>query len=86
MTEQALHLLERVAEDQAIAFHRPRRHRRLAQPLLDQQGEHMDRIGVTELMRADRERGPARRASLASTGEDRLPRVRAHRLPDLGQP
>ena len=57
-----------------------------AQPLLDQQGEHMDCEGVAKLVRADRQREAVLCAPLAGAGEDHLPRVGADRLADLGQP
>ena len=57
-----------------------------AQPLLDQQCEHMDGEGVAKLVRTDRQREAILRAPLAGAGENHLPRVRADRLPDLGQP
>ena len=41
MAKQALHLLQRVAQDQPIALHRPHRQCRFAQPLLDQQGARL---------------------------------------------
>src|SRR3546814_2531093 len=64
----------------------PRRQCRFAQPLLDQQGEHMDCEGVTKLVGTDRQRETVLLAPLAGTGEDHLPRVGANRLPYLGQP
>jgi hypothetical protein len=86
VAKQALHLLQRVAQDQPIALHRPHRQCRFAQPLLDQQGEHMDCEGVAKLVRADRQREAVLCAPLAGAGEDHLPRVGADRLADLGQP
>src|SRR3546814_10155950 len=86
VAEQTLHLLQRVAQDQPVALHRPRRQCRFAQPLLDQQGEHMDCEGVTKLVGTDRQRETVLLAPLAGTGEDHLPRVGANRLPYLGQP
>src|SRR3546814_2942306 len=79
VAEQTLHLLQRVAQDQPVALHRPRRQCRFAQPLLDQQGEHMDCEGVTKLVGTDRQRETVLLAPLAGTGEDHLPRVGANR-------
>src|SRR3546814_8766809 len=70
VAEQRLHLLQRVAQDQPVALHRPRRQCRFAQPLLDQQGVHMDCEGVTKLVGTDRQRETVLLAPLAGTGED----------------
>src|SRR3546814_15856686 len=68
--KQTLHLLQRVAQDQPVALNRPRWQCRFAQPLLDQQGEHMDCEGVTKLVGTDRQRETFLLAPLAGTGED----------------
>src|SRR3546814_4267279 len=78
VAEQALHLLQRVAQDQPIALHRPHRQCGLAQSLLDQQSEHMDCEGVAKLVRADRQREAVLLAPLAGPGEDHLPRSEEH--------
>ena len=86
MAEQALHLLQRVAQDQPVALHRPRRQCGFAQTLLDQQSEHMDREGVAQLVRADRQRETIVSTALAGAGEDHLPGIGSNGLSDLGQP
>lgn len=86
MAEEALHLLQRIAEQLSIALHRASRGRRVAQAMLDQHGEHVDSEGVTELVRADVNGQPGRVTALAGASEDRLPGVGLDGLPDLGRP
>src|SRR3546814_15717012 len=46
VAKQTLHLLQRVAQDQPVALHRPRWQCRFAPPLLAQQGAPLDCAGV----------------------------------------
>lgn len=86
MAEQLLDLLQRIADQLAIAFHGADWCRSLGKAALDQHGQHVNRERMPELMGADPDRDAGIRAAAARPREDRLPRVREHRMPDLRQP
>jgi hypothetical protein len=73
MAEQALHLLKRVAEQLAIAFHGACRCGCFGEAALDQHRQHVNSEGMPELMGADANGNARIRAAAARPGEDRFP-------------
>ena len=73
MAEQALNLLQRIAEQLTIALHGACRGGRFGNAALDQHRQHVHRERMPELMGTDANRNAGIRASAASPGEDRFP-------------
>ena len=88
MTEKPLDLLQRVAQQPAIAFCAGGRviTSALAEAMLNQHSQHMHREGVAELVRIDPDRKACSGASARCPGKGSFPGVRLYRQADLGQP